>query len=339
MDISEVFLFAFNAIMPILLLTVLGYVLKRVGFLTPEFLRVGNRTVFYVCLPALLFINIYGLETVASIRVDAVVYGMIMIALFFVCGLLMSRIVSDKRQKGVIIQGAFRSNSALIGMTLSNALAGSPGVAVAASIAAFSGPVFNILAVVAMTMYMGEDGKKVSAKQLFRKSITNPMIIGVLLGVLCLVIRQFMPLNAAGEPVFLLKRDLTFVYTAIQDLAKTATPLALVVLGGQFTFEAVKKYRRQVIAATCMRLLIAPTLGLGGAILLSEVLGIVHFDAAVYAAYVAFFATPVAVATSVMASEMDNDTQLASQQIVWTSVLSLPTLFIFISILRGMGLL
>lgn len=47
-----------NAVLPIVLLILLGYLLKRVKFLNANFVKMGNKFVFNVCLPCMLFINV-----------------------------------------------------------------------------------------------------------------------------------------------------------------------------------------------------------------------------------------------------------------------------------------
>ena len=59
----DVFMFAFNAILTIIILISLGYILKQKNFLTDEFLKVGNKFVFKVGLLCLLFINVYSIES------------------------------------------------------------------------------------------------------------------------------------------------------------------------------------------------------------------------------------------------------------------------------------
>ena len=42
---------AVNAVFPIVLLIFLGYFLRRIGFFTESFVKVGNKLVFRLCLP------------------------------------------------------------------------------------------------------------------------------------------------------------------------------------------------------------------------------------------------------------------------------------------------
>lgn len=54
---------------------------------------------------------------------------------------------------------------------------------------------------------------------------------------------------------------------------------------------------------------------------------------------VAISSTPVAVSSAVMAQEMGCDDQLANQLVVWTSVLSMVSLFCIIYVMRTLALL
>ena len=61
MSLSTILITAVNALFPLIITILLGYFLKRKGFLTKEFLRVGNWIVFNICLPAMLFVNVYDI--------------------------------------------------------------------------------------------------------------------------------------------------------------------------------------------------------------------------------------------------------------------------------------
>ena len=89
---------------------------------------------------------------------------------------------------------------------------------------------------------------------------------------------------------------------------------------------------------TALRVVIAPLLGVGAAVLLAKV-GVLSLGAGDYAALVALFGSPVAVSSAVMAGEMGSDDQLASQYVVWTSICSMVTIFLTVALLRGVGLL
>lgn len=335
------FVFAVNAIMPVILLIFLGYFLKRMGFLDEGWFKKANKLIFRVCLPVLLFVNVYNIESFKDINWSVVIYAELAILIIFVCGLILVKLAIPKdKQKGVILQCVFRSNFAIIGIPLAEALGGAEGVGIAAVLSAFSIPTFNVLAVISLSMFnKGEDGKKGSIADVLKKIAKNPLIWGVLCGLIALGIRSVMPVNSEGELVFSISGSVPFLYTAIGNVAKISSPLALIVLGGLFDFAAVKELRKQIIIGTLARVVLVPFSVIAVAVLLSAYTELLNFDSTVYPALVALFGSPVAVSSAIMAQEMDNDGVLAGQLVVWTSIASIFTLFLMVVVLRGIGLL
>jgi len=78
---------AANAVLPIVLLILLGYVLRQKNFLSAEFVKLGNKLVFNICLPAMLFINVYDIESFERIQWDIVLYSCVMVFVIFLLGL------------------------------------------------------------------------------------------------------------------------------------------------------------------------------------------------------------------------------------------------------------
>lgn len=372
-----------NAVAPIILLILLGYLLKRCGFLTAGFVKTGNKLVFRVCLPCMLFINIYdSLKSFSDIRWDVVLYSVAVISVLFVFGLVTAVLATkQEKRRGVIAQCVFRSNFAIIGFSLAERLNGD--TAVVGIVSAFSIALFNILAVVALTVFIKkpenaaaqnggrEEAAEENAPQAeseaaqtgakARKNaksrakdfaseagrialgiIKNPLIIAVLLGILFVGIRDIEGVctGVAAESVpFRFDNQFKFLYTAVKDLKAIASPFALIVLGGQFEFSAVKGMSKEIIVASLWRIVLAPLIGIGVAALLSGLTPIVHFGPEIYPTFVALFATPVAVSSAIMAGEMDNDGQLAAQLVVWTSLGSIVTISAAVFILLSCGLL
>lgn len=336
----DTLLFALNAVMPIILLILLGYLLKEKSFLDREWFKKGNRLIFRVCLPCLLFTNVYDIESFTSINWSVVIYSELAILVVFFLGLaVVSAAVPDNRRRGVVLQCVFRSNFAIIGLPLAESLGGPAGRGTAAVLSAFSIPTFNILAVIALTMFLdGKDGHRANLKEVLLKIAKNPLIIGVLCGLAVLGLRSLIPAGADGSPVFSLSGSLKFFYDAVAGLAKISSPLALVILGGLFDFSAVRGMLKEILIGTAARVIAVPLTVIGLAVILSECTGLISFDASVYPALIALFGSPVAVSSAIMAQEMDNDGILAGQLVVWTSILSIFTIFLAVFVLRSMGL-
>ena len=96
--------------------------------------------------------------------------------------------------------------------------------------------------------------------------------------------------------------------------------------------------KKQIAFGTLLRIVIAPVIGVGCAILFTKA-GLFSFGSDDYAAFVALFGSPIAVSSAVMAAEMHNDEQLAGQLVVWTSIGSVFTVFVGVVILKSLNLL
>lgn len=336
MNQLSLFMTAFNAVAPVVSLILLGYFLKQKGLLSKEFLRQGNWLVFHVCLPCMLFINVYDIAGFSAINWSIVLYCTAMAFLIFLLGLGAAvTATKDPRRRGVVWQCTFRSNFAIIGISLAGALAGDEAVAISAVISAFSIPLFNVLAVIALSVFTRHKGS--SLRCILVNILHNPLLIGIALGMACLGLREGQR-YLFGEVLFSLQHHTKFLYTTLNYLKALTTPLALIILGGQFEFTAVRELRREIAAGTLWRTVISPLLGVGGAIALSD-MGILSCGSTVYPALIALFGSPVAVSSAIMAGSMDNDEQLATQLVVWTSLLSVPTVFLQVYLLLSLGFL
>lgn len=331
---------AVNAVFPIVLLIALGYWLRKIGFLTEHFVKIGNKFAFRICLFCMLFVNVYSIDGFSVIQWDLILYVLVASCVLFLLGFGTALVTTkDLRRRGVILQCVFRSNFAIIGLPFAAALAGEDAVAVAAVISAFALPLFNVFAVIALTVFVKEPGtQKRSMKQLLLSIIKNPIILGAVAGLVCIAVRELQR-KVFGEVVFSVRDDLNFLYTPVNNLNQIASPFALVILGGQFSFSAVKGMFREIATGTLWRIVFAPLLGIGGAVLLSTYTPLLSCGVNEYPALIAFFGTPTAISGAIMAGEMGNDEQLATQLVVWTSVGSILTIFLITCVMMGMGLL
>lgn len=333
--LGQIFLTAFHAVAPIVALIGIGYLLRRSGFLNESFIQIANRLVFHICLPAMLFVNIYSIGSIEDVRWDMVLYCLLMLTFLFGLGWFLGYVsTKDLRRRGVIWQCAFRSNFAIIGLPLAQALGGDQGAAVAAVLSAFAIPAFNVYGVIALSAYTG---KRKGPRAVIKSIVTNPLTLSVAAGLAALLIRAGETV-VLGQVSFSLKRDLPFLYKTLENLKAMTTPLALIVLGGQCVFSAVKGMLREIAVSVATRVVTAPALALCVAIVLHR-LGVVPCGNGEFAALIALFGSPVAVSSAIMAGNMDNDGQLATQLVVWTSILSVPTIFLTVCALMATGLL
>ncbi len=330
MKVLEIFYFACNAILPIVLLVFFGYLLKKIHLVNEEFLEKANTLCFKVCIPFMLFFNIAFIDKSAfdNINLNLILYGVLSIlALFFIGLLIVILFVKDNKQKGVVLQCLFRSNYALIGLPLCEFLAPeaikSECLGIASIMAAISVPLFNILAVIALSIFDKDENNKVDVLKILKKIITNPLIIGVVTGLLILGLRMILVSNGINATKANLSDN--FVYDFINMVQRLATPLALIVLGGRFKFYSIKKLAPQIALGTILRTIFVPAICLTIAYLLG-------FRQVEFPTLIALFSTPVAVSSVPMAQEMKQDAELAGQLVVWTSIISIISLFVIVMI-------
>lgn len=333
------FFFAFHAVTPILLLMLLGYWLKQTGFFSEDTLRSMNTFVFRYGLSALMFCNIYSLDSLSDIPVDLMLFSLCTIFLITLLYVGVAMLVTENpRRRGVIVQAGFRSNFGVIGTALAASLCGTEGQLVATGIQAPGIIYFNVAAVLCLTAFSESGKQRVHPRQIAKRIATNPLIIGQFGGLICLILREFIPRTAEGALVFSLSGTLPFLYKPLQSLREMATPLVLVVIGGQMDFRTAHTLRKEIFAGVILRLIVTPLLGFSMAFA-AQALGWFTLTSTAAAVLLAFYGSPVAVASAVMAENMGCDGELARQYVVWTNTIGIGTLFLWVMLFRLIGLI
>lgn len=325
--LMDSFIFALNAVSPIILTVLIGYFLKRIGIFPAELSVKTNRLVFRVLLPVMLFVNVYNIKSVSDIGIGYIIYAALAIILVVVAAMLLVPLfVKKEERRAPLMQAIFRSNFALIGIPLAESLFGSDGAAVAALLSAVAIPIFNVAAVLCFSVFSSSE-KHPSIKEIILDIVKNPLIIAIATGGVFLALKNVL----LGAGVTTTLNDIPPIYKTLTYLSSTATPLALLSLGAQFEFSAVPELKKEIIAGTALRCAIVP------AAALSVAYAIGVFNGAHFATFIAVFATPVAVSSVPMAQEMNGDTKLAGQLVVWTTLISAITIFLFTLIFKEIG--
>lgn len=318
------FLFALEAVAPLVLIVAIGYALKRLGIFLADTAKAVNKIVFRILIPSTVFLNIYNIKTISSIDPTYIVYTAIVTVVVFLVSLPLSGIVThDPARRGVISQVTYRSNYALIGLPLVESLCGPGGIAEAALLSVVCVSLYNAFAVISLSVFGGKN-KKVSAKRIFADIIKNPLIISIVAALAVLGVRA--AFVSAGVSFRL--SDVTPVFTVLKYLSGAATPVALLCLGAQFEFSAIRGMKKELVFGVLARTVVVPLIGIGLAYLMFD------FSGAIFAAFIAAFATPVSVSSAPMAQEMGCDATLAGQLVLWTTVVSSVTMFLFIYVLK-----
>ena len=310
---------SFNVIAPVFFLMVLGYLLVNYTSLADRKLtKQANAIVFKIFLPCMLFYNVYqsdiGAEIHSRIKLCIWAAGGLLILFVLLC-LIVPKVVKQENQQGVVIQGIFRSNYVIFGVAVVQNMYGVKSTTTAAILSAILVPMYNFLAVVALSIF-GEK-RETDLKKIILDIVKNPLIISSVLGIIFSLLGIRLP---------------TAVDTTVQDLAKLSTPIAFMILGGDLDFSKVRGNLKVASVVLTIKLVILPL------IMIPMIVMMGYRDADLLSGLLAY-QTPVAVSSYIMAQQAGADGQLAGQLVVFSSVLSIFTLFVTILILRTIGLL
>ncbi len=313
-------IFSANVVVPIFLLIMLGYALTRLKVWDEHFLKIANNVCFKCLLPVLLFYNVATANIFEVFNGKLILY--VCLCACVLCGalfLIVPLFVKDNKRRGVMIQGTFRSNFLLFGVPLGLSIGGPAGSVLAAVVASFYVPVINMLSVI--SLYAFSDAKGKNLKSALLGIVKNPLVIGGVSGLIFSLIR-----NSIGFELPVI------VDSTLFNIKSTATPLAFLILGGDLKFNNMLRNVKISIFSVLGKTVIIPAVMLT----ISALLG---FDRLEMAILVAVFATPNAVSSYAMARNYEADHELAGEIITLGTLLSIFTIFAFITITKSFGLI
>ena len=310
------FIFSLNVTIPIFLVILLGYILRRLNFLTEEFVTVSNKYVFNVALPVMLFRDISSSNVSEDMSVKFFLFCMLVTIIMFlgVWGLAVLTI-KDKTLVGAYAQAGARGSAAILGVAFVENICGNIGMTPLMIVAAV--PFFNIMSVIILVFNANNDENKDygKIKSACINIAKNPIIIGIMVGLVASLINIKLPAIPART---------------VNYIAQTATPLALITVGAGFdTKQGIEKLR-PALGATFIKLIGLPLMFMPIAYKLG-------FSGSEMVAILIMLASPTTVSSYIMAKNMDNDDILTSDVIVLTTLLSSLSLTLWIFILKTLG--
>lgn len=312
----ENFIYSLNATVPVFLVMVVGWFLKQIGMLNDNFVTVANKFNFKITLPILLLCDLSDMDIYSLFDMKFMMFCVI-VTLICICGvwILGKLIIKDKYSVGSFIQGSFRGSVAVLGVAFVQNIYGDSGLAPLMLIA--SVPIYNIFSVIVLTFNAqnSTDNQSEKIKQAIHNICTNPIILGILAGAICSVLRISFP------PI---------VDKTLNSFADMATPLALVAIGAGFNGTKALGKIKETFLATLIKLIVQPLIFLPLAIYFG-------FRNQELIAILIMLGAPTTASSYIMAKNMGNDDVLASSIIVATTLLSSISLTFFIYLLRCLG--
>ncbi len=304
-----------NVVLPLFFCIMLGYFLRRIKMCDQNALNMMNKLCFKVFLPIYLFNSVYSTDLSAAFNGKLILLSICgVLGLFAFYMILVPRVEKENPKRGVMIQGAIRSNFVLFGLPVATSLCGEDRIGPTSLLIGIVVPIFNVLAVIILETFRGG---KPSVKKMVKGVLTNPLIIA----------------SALGVALYLLDVELPYaVQKTVTDLGRVATPLSLVALGGFFTFGKIREYARQLTVTVIGKLVFNPLI----MVLIGIALG---FRNETLVPIMIMFGSPTAVSSFAMAQQMDGDGELAAELVVFTSGFAILTIFLWIFVLKQLGMI
>lgn len=307
------FFIALNAVLPMFILLLIGFLTRKFNILKASFLPQLNKIVFTVFFPFLMFNNIYGSDFSSAFNPQLLIFAVVAVLVIYFLSVGFSLIFEKSNySRGAMIQAIYRSNFVLMGMPIVANIFGGEKLGMTAILVTVVVPMYNILAVVTLEIFRGQN---VNVLKILKGIAKNPLIIGSLIGVLAVVSGIKIP---------------TVLNTTIADVANAATPIALIVLGASVTFESVKHCRKNLIICIIARLIAVPAICLSAAAMLG-------FRGVDFVSLIGLFCSPCAVSSFTMSQQMGSDYELSGATVVFTSVFACFTMFLWIFVFKQLG--
>ncbi|MCU0331936.1 MAG: AEC family transporter [Ignavibacteriaceae bacterium] len=313
----ENIIFTGNVVAPVFLLVALGYFVKRINVINENFVEVTSRFVYSVSLPALVFINIVEIDLSEAIDFKQIIYiYAATLFSFFIVWIVSIPFIKDGKNLSVFVQGAYRSNFAIVGFAIVSKLFGNFALGKAALVLAFILPLYNILAVIILTVPLRKE-KKLNLKGTIIEIVLNPLIVAVIVGLLFSYFKIIIP---------------SVINSTVGFLSELALPLALVGIGGSLNLQNIKRAQGLAFTSSAIKVILVPLILTLGA----YYYGFRELDLGIM---FVLFASPTAIVSFIMAEAMGANSKLAGNIVLISTIASVFTIAAGIVILKELALI
>lgn len=304
----ETFNFTLSVIGPIFFILIIGYILTKKNVIDDAFVTGASRLIYLITLPVLLFIHIFSADVQLIKEIPLLAAGVIGTLISILLAWIGAQFFA-KDDISVFVQGSFRGNLAIIGLSWAHNAYGSEGLAQAALLMAVITIVYNIAAISFFTFY--NQKTSFSWRKLLLDFARNPLIASIVLALFCKAI-------GVTLPNLLLKTG--------NYLAAITLPLALLCIGANLNLASLLHSSTAACAATGFKLIIVP--------LIMLLIGwLFHLPAESMAILLLLAATPSATATFVVARAFNANSKLAANIIALSTLASIITASIGLTLL------
>lgn len=310
-------IFIITVVLPVFLLVIIGVILKQFKIVDEIFIKSTSHFVFYVSLPVFIFMKLHNVEINQAFDTKMILIIIFGTLLTFVIGYIAAKYAKlEPANEGVFVQGAFRSNYAIVSMAIIIRMFGTDVAAKAAFLLLFALPLFNLLSVIALAMPFAKSDK-LPARQIISEIAKNPLIIAVAISIIYSVLDIGLHSTIA---------------TTGNYLADTALPIALIGIGGSLNIKSLKQASNAAVGSSLIKIVFSPVV----VVTIAWLMGIHGSDLGII---FLVFASPTAIASFVMTAGMKGNIKLAGNIIIVSTLGSIVTIILGLFILTFLDLI
>jgi hypothetical protein len=223
----------------------------------------------------------------------------------------------DPEIQGEFIQASYRSSAALLGIAFIQNIYGTAGMAPLMIIG--SVPLYNIMAVLVLSLFKpGQQGlNRAVLKKTLIGVVTNPILIGIVAGLLWSALRIPMP---------------QIMQKVVSNVGGVASPMGLMAMGATFDFGKALERVKPTVTASLIKLVGFCAIFLPIAVQLG-------FRDEKLVAILIMLGSATTVSSYVMARNMGHEGVLSSGVVMLTTLLSAFSLTTWLYILKSFGLI
>ena len=282
-------------ILSIILMIGLGYVLKRIDFLSQNDIDPFNKLVMYILLPCMIFHALYNAFVILA---SSLITGIVSYFILKKLGL------DDKKLWSVLVT-VMIANTGFMGYPVTLGIFSQTGFLRAIFCDIATSAIFLILSFVLILKFGG------TIKTAVRKIAFFPPLWAVILGIFFNILN--IPVGAVVD-------------NTVNYLGQGAIPLIMVTLGLSIDFSALSRSKSMIVFTSIMKLAFFPLM----AFFIANYLGLVNLE---YTVSIVEAAMPSGMMSLLLAVTYNLDYELTSDCILINTVISLITLPVIIMLL------
>jgi len=305
-------------IAPVFIIILTGYLASISSYIKSETSDLINSLSIKVTLPLLLFRAMYNLDFSTALHMPMIIgFFTSAICSFFLC-MILARVFWKRRPGEAVAVGfcAFFTNAVLLGLPITERAFGAEALALVYGIIAFHTPIVYSIGMISMEVARRDGASfQVTLKKTLKSIFSNPLMIGLLLGIFSNQIGLYIPQT---------------VMISINMVADGALPIAIFGIGVALTRYKIKSEMKESLMVASIALVFYPALVFFLTYFLLE-LPKIYVQAAVTIA-----AMPAGLNVYIFASLYNRAMGLAASVILTTTLLSVVSITLWLQLLRSL---